>query len=1011
MKRTSNENSILLLALSLLLAANATAAASDAAGDAAAAKSILDAAKVNTGLCVHLGCGRADSPGLTAALAESSEMVVHGLALDDAAVTASRKAIEERGVPGRAMVEKLSDKALPYVSDLVRLVVVEDLAAVTAAGITREEILRVTCPGGSLCVRESGKWNVTVKPRLKEMDEWTHPHHGADENLVSNDKAFTFPINLRWLDGVPTNRGGFGECAACRAVVVGGGRCITVSMEDLKNITNAKPTAYVMARDAYSGIPLWKLNCEGSYSKVELDWRNVWPIVVNDTTVFTARNSEVIFINAASGKVETTCATKYQPRRLLLLEKTLVAACWEKTEDSHEKDGFENDGIRAVWWPAGSGSVEAFDPETGKPKWSLPITAVTIAASDGTVYLLTQKGNPPTERDLIAVDLATGKEKWRMPYTAFGEEPDTILSFAGPSCVVVSKSKAKDKHGVFVLAAADGKVMFNVPNTAARCIVNGELWCTDGRYDLKTGKKTPGPGLGGVYAGTNVIGGCVPPIVVGNKYITGSRGCAYTQLAENPEKPSTRLTYTGARGACIQGMVPANGMFYTAQNNCACVGAQVPGFLGIGPSVDAPKPEEFEKKRPVEKGPAFGASAAPLSADEWPMYRQNTARSGGFSSSIPDVLKILWTSPCVKPPEGHLADAWDTRIGTPQPLTAPIVCGGMVIVAGLNSGQVMALNPDSGSKLWTSSLGSRIDSPPTYFNGLLLVGCHDGWAYALRSKDGVQAYRVRIAPIERRLVDHGLVESVWPATGAVLVHEGVAFATAGRSTEADGGIAIVAFKPESGEMVWAKSMGTGKGMLNDILSVQNGELVWHWMRLDPKTGEPLTPAQKFYSHGSMIDGSWTVGFGQRSGGGFSLGRVNSGMMAWNDQLVVTSQFAVPRAKADAPKPLPTAAPKHPDGFKAEELAWRFELEPHIEWARVYAMALTSNTALYAGAVFNGWANGKYDGSFLWIKSTVDGKSRQAPLPLDAPICYDGLAVAGGKVFMALQNGTVVCLGK
>ncbi len=69
------------------------------------------------------------------------------------------------------------------------------------------------------------------------------------------------------------------------------------------------------------------------------------------------------------------------------------------------------------------------------------------------------------------------------------------------------------------------------------------------------------------------------------------------------------------------------------------------------------------------------------------------------------------------------------------------------------------------------------------------------------------AYRLRVAPRERRMVAHGLVESVWPAAGAVLVHEGIAYATAGRSTEADGGIALVAFRPETGETVWAKGLG------------------------------------------------------------------------------------------------------------------------------------------------------------------------------------------------------------
>ena len=197
----------------------------------------------------------------------------------------------------------------------------------------------------------------------------------------------------------------------------------------------------------------------------------------------------------------------------------------------------------------------------------------------------------------------------------------------------------------------------------------------------------------------------------------------------------------------------------------------------------------------------------------------------------------------------------------------------------------------------------------------------------------------------------------------------------------------------------------------DVLSVQNNELVWRWMRLDPKTGAELAPAQKYYSNVGILDGSWTAGFNKRTGGGFTLGRICQGMMAWNSQLVSGAGWAVPRAKADAPKPDLKAGPKHPDAFKAEDYAWRTQLEPHIEWARVHAMALTGNTVLFAGDINNGWRGGQYDGSFLWIKSTADGKTRQKEMKLDARVCYDAMAVAGGKVYLALQNGELMCLGK
>lgn len=995
----------LLVVVSSLYPSLATAA------ETASSQSIFGAAGIKTGLCLHLGCGSATNPGLTAELAKGSGMLVHGLAMDDAALARARKAIVAAGVSGRAMVEKFTGKRLPHLRHLARLIVVEDMATIGSAGITEAEIQRVLAPGGKLCVKSGGRWTATTKSRPDEMDEWTHPHHGPDGNLVSSDKALTFPISLRWIDGTPFGRGGFASCAPCRAIVLAGGRCFAVSVDDPGKRRSKSQSAILTARDAFSGLPLWRLDCEGSYSKVNLDWRNTWPIVATERRVYTRRKDKLILVNAASGAVEATCETTHTPARLLLTEKNLLVACWEKTETSRAKDRYENDGIRAVWWPAGSGSLEAFDPHSGKPTWSLPLKVLTLVASGRTAYALTHEGNPPTKRELVAVDLATGKEKWRVPHTTFGEEPDTCLNFAGPDCVVVSKTKNKGKREVFVLSESDGKVVARIPGTTARSLVGGTLWCSNGRYDLKTGKKVPGSGVGSTYAGSNVVGGCIPPIVVGSRYVTNSRRSSFLELPKGPKGRAARRSYSGARGACIMGMVPSNGMFYTSQNNCACNGAQVGGFLAIGPCEPPPTAEVFAASRPVEKGPAFGCTGPAAEKADWPTYRQNPERSGGNPTNLPEQLKQAWKTQCVDAGKGPLAEAWNARIGAPQPLTAPIVVSGKVMVAGFNSGEVMALNAETGAIEWKTPLASRIDSPPTYHKGLLLVGCHDGWVYALRATDGALAYRIRIAPDERRMISHGMVESVWPATGAVLVHDGIAFATAGRSTKTDGGIALVAFKPETGETVWTRCLGGKLTHLIDIAAIRKGELAWNRLRLDPKTGKSLPPAQRYYGHYSMIDGSWSAGYGKRSGRGFQLGKVCGNMMAWNQKLVVLGSSAVERAKVEMPKPDPKARPRHPVRFKRNELTWSTNLKPHRQWARLNAMALSENTVLYAGSVYTHLDPGKYAGSFIWVKSPKDGSTRQKAIKLNAPAAYDGLAVAGGRVFVSLQDGSIVCYGK
>jgi outer membrane protein assembly factor BamB len=609
----------------------------------------------------------------------------------------------------------------------------------------------------------------------------------------------------------------------------------------------------------------------------------------------------------------------------------------------------------------------------------------------------------------VAIDLVKGAEKWRVPHTLFGQEPDTCLNFAGPDCAVISKTKTKGKRQVFVLNEADGKVRFTLPNTTARNLVGGELWCSDGRYDIKTGKKKPGPGVGNTYAGANVVGGCIPPVVVGGRYVTNARRGAFSEVTPQTRGRGKQHHYAGVRGGCIMGMVPANGMFYTAQNNCACVGAQPGGFLAVGPCDAPPTEADFKKPRPVEKGPAFGATGPAAGPDDWPTYRGNSERSGGCGARLPAQLRQLWKTQCVKPGEGLFAGAWKARIGVPQPLTAPVIAAGRLYVAGLDTGEVIALDPATGKEKWRAILGGRIDSPPAYHRGLLLAGCRNGWVYALRAADGVLAYRVRIAPAERRMVANGSVESAWPAAGAVLVHDGVAYATAGRSTRTEGGIALVAFKPGTGETVWARRLGEKLSYLIDALAVRRGELAFNHLRMDLKTGADLPSAQKFYRQYSMICGAWSGGYSKRSGRGFSLGKVCANMMAWNGDLVIQGPLAVARAKVDGPKAPPGAKAKHPDRLKREELTWTTKFEPQTPWARVHATALTGSTALYAGSV---WTYGRtLSGSFLWIKSAEDGSSLQKAVKLEARPAYDALAVSGGRAYLCLQDGTLVCFGK
>ncbi len=91
------------------------------------AKQILDATDVKGGLIVHIGCGDGK---LTAALRASDSYLVHGLDTEAKNVEKARENIRSLGIYGPVTIEHLNGKRLPYVDNLVNLVVAEDLGYV-----------------------------------------------------------------------------------------------------------------------------------------------------------------------------------------------------------------------------------------------------------------------------------------------------------------------------------------------------------------------------------------------------------------------------------------------------------------------------------------------------------------------------------------------------------------------------------------------------------------------------------------------------------------------------------------------------------------------------------------------------------------------------------------------------------------------------------------------------------------------------------------------------------------
>jgi outer membrane protein assembly factor BamB len=796
--------------------------------DARGAKRILSLSGLDAGLCVHIGCGRKGAPGLTAELAAQSKMLVHGICWDTKALTRASDAIAKKKVIGQASAENLDDGALPYVRHLCNLVVVEDMKAAAAHGISRDELMRVLASGGVLCILEDGQWTKTIQSRPEGMDDWTHPHHGPDGNVVSQDKLVHFPMGQRWIGGTARS---INKWTGVRGWVLANGRCYIVSSSEIENLGLEEKPHYLVCRDAFNGLPLWKIPLATPESGGRLYWRNTARLAADDQRVYVAGKGKVIIVDGATGKIEHTIKTKYQTERLILLDKTLILSCWKERQETLTV--FER---RGLWAPdvntASGGSVAAYACDTGKELWRRDHAAYSLLGANGAAYLLTRNANPATTNHVIAVDARSGEELWSIAHTALGEEADLQFDLAGPGFLAVSK---RAKQSLNILDAKTGKLLWSKQYSTVRpagwkdqtpyrfmSLVDGQLWYAAEKLDPLTGKVVGKLPKDVPRKGITI---CVQPIVFGNMW-AHTRRVQYIELRDGADSsiPVRTNMFHAARGGCIQGMTPANGMLYTSQNNCQCEPGQVLGFLAFGPNGDHPTADVFAKLRPVERGPAF-AQARPAACDTnaWPMQRANTSRNNMTGGAAPAALDILWQVSAAKPDTGPMAPAWNARLA--PVLTPPVAADGRVFVAATETGQVKAFDMATGKTAWTVTLGSRIDSAPTILGNLCVVGSHDGWLYALTTTKGTLAWRTRVAPREQRIVANGRVESTWPAIGSVFPHAGKLIAHAGRSTEADGGIAVVQLDPATGRTIWAGMIGPGPEQQIDFLRVADSNVV------------------------------------------------------------------------------------------------------------------------------------------------------------------------------------------
>ncbi len=169
------------------------------------------------GICATMGSTDGE---LATALAKEGSFVVHCLTTDAEHCNRMREAIRARGMYGTVSASTFGGERLPYVDNLVNIVVVDSYPALRKARFSAEEVVRVLAPLGCAYVGTSSKpagsatwteeltaqlrksgieelsvverggtWVRFKKPWPADIDEWTHYLHGPDGNPVAQDRV------------------------------------------------------------------------------------------------------------------------------------------------------------------------------------------------------------------------------------------------------------------------------------------------------------------------------------------------------------------------------------------------------------------------------------------------------------------------------------------------------------------------------------------------------------------------------------------------------------------------------------------------------------------------------------------------------------------------------------------------------------------------------------------------------------------------------------------------------
>lgn len=393
-------------------------------------KYLLESSKIKSGICVLIGF---NNEQLAVELVQSGKILVHGLCKDPDLLQKIRKSITAKHLYGQITFEQYSLKDLPYADHLINLIIINNSTNIFKNGLSMKEILRVTTPGGTIFIgnqktidknslekifksaglsnytideKKEGVWAKIIKSRPQGMDTWSHQTHGPDGNLVSKDTV-DIPHGIRWIAGPTWIRGprgwdGLGIFVSEKIAVY-----VTSNVSDNLDKKIQDVRWYLLAKDAFNGITLWKKPWEGllipgtqakhgyskSFPKLKKKWfkpkESFFPIPIvaaKKDQLLVPQNNKIASLNPLTGDVLFVSEElDFIPDIVLSRGNHLIVATQT--------------------------TVYSIDHKSGKIKWKYGARAMDLVMGEENLFFLETIKMP---YDLISLNLKSGKENWKI---------------------------------------------------------------------------------------------------------------------------------------------------------------------------------------------------------------------------------------------------------------------------------------------------------------------------------------------------------------------------------------------------------------------------------------------------------------------------------------------------------------------------------------------------------------------------------------------------------------------